>query len=100
MAQQAINTRAVDSDRKADGTDETRRVLGELVVGVRVDTLPASDAQRLAAEGKFYPLTLDRDGQLRVVTPDWIKVQTQELEVLRELRDLMAETRDLLMKIA
>lgn len=100
MAQQAINTQAVVAERQADGTDQVRRLTAELVTGIRVDTLPRHDGERLAAEGKFYPLTTDQDGNLRVVTPEWISVRTDELEVLREHRDLLREIRDLLLKIA
>lgn len=74
--------------------------IGKLVVGVRIDDLPSGEAQRLATAGKFYPLTTDADGNLRVVTPDWINVRTEELEVLREIRDLLVQNRDLLLKIA
>ena len=90
MSQQAINT----------AYDAAQRNRGELVVGIRVDSLPTSEANRLAAEGKFYPLTTDADGNLRVVLSSLTKVETQELEVLREIRDLLIENRDLLLKIA
>ena len=101
MSQQAINSEAVPKDyEERTGRSTTRRFLGESIVAVRVDDLPASEAERLAAEGKWYPLTVDQNGQLRVVTPDWIKVHVQELEVLRDSRDLLMQIRDLLMKIA
>lgn len=100
MSQQAVNSEAVVRNRRADGTDESRTLRGELVVGVRVDAVPKGDADRLAAEGRFYPLTVDADGQLRVVLPEGTRVETAELAVLREIRDLLAESRDLLLRIA
>ena len=90
MSQQAINT----------NFDSSRRNLGDLVVGIRVDALPQGEAERLAAAGQFYPLTVDERGCLRVAIPEGSKVDTEELEVLREIRDLLAEHRDLLLKIA
>lgn len=101
MAQQIINTDGTSKDYdERTGTSTARKLLGELVVGIRVDTLPAGDAERLADEGKFYPLTTDANGNLRVVPPDWIKVQIQSLEVLSDMRTLLAECRDLLREIA
>lgn len=100
MSQQAINTEAIVKERQSSGVDAVRRLLGELLVGIRVDDLPSGEAERLAAEGKFYPLTVNADGHLRVVTPDWIKVQTAELEVLLRIEQLLTEQRDLLLKIA
>lgn len=103
MSQQAVNTSFDKDDRTlqqlADGKPELQQ-LGELVVGVRVDAVPEAEADRLAADGKFYPLTLDETGCLRVRMPDGVKVKTEELEVLREIRDLLIESRDLLLKIA
>ena len=103
MSQQAIN-QVYDTD---DRSDEQRAAgvsakpkIGELVVGVRIDALPQSEAERLAGEGRFHPLTLDADGNLRVTMPDGISVKSEELEVLREIRNLLVESRDLLLKIA
>ena len=103
MSQQAVNTTyPIDNrtDEEVAAGKTLRPVLGEMVVGVRVDTVPAGEAERLAADGKFYPLTLDENGFLRVTLPDGIKVKTEELEVLRESRDLLVQVRDLLLKIA
>lgn len=103
MSQQVVGTKFDNDDRTlqqlADGKYEPKQ-LGELVVGVRVDAIPEVEADRLAAEGKFHPLTIDKNGCLRVRMPDGIKVQNEELEVLREIRDLCAESRDLLVKLA
>lgn len=103
MSQQAINTKYDTDDRsdkqRADGVSAPVKV-GELIVGVRLDTIPAGEGDRLAADQKFHPLTIDRNGFLRVTMPNGITVKTEELEVLRETRDLMVEVRDLLMKIA
>ena len=96
-----VNTQAiVEQYSETTGKIVTRRLAGELVIGIRVDELPASEAERLAAQGKFYPLTTDKDGQLRVVLSGTTKVAMEELEVLREIRDLLIENRDLLLKIA
>ena len=101
MAQQVVNTEAVVKDYdERKGTKETRRLLGELVVGVRVDDLPAGDAERLAAAGKFHPLTTDKDGNLRVAFPAGAKVEITELEVLLRIEALLIENRDLLRQIA
>lgn len=99
MAQQ-IDTRAVDP--KAHGTvyEDVRKLLAELMAGIRVDVVPRNDSERLAQEGGFYPLTVDRDGFLRVTLPETVRVETGELIVLREIRDLLIEQRDLLLKIA
>lgn len=72
----------------------------QLVAGIRVDRLPANEALRLASDGEFYPLTTDADGNLRVALPVAAKVETAELEVLREMRGFLEEIRDLLVKIA
>lgn len=80
--------------------DEDRAQYGELIVGIRIDDLPTTEAARLVAAGKIYPLTVDKDGQLRVALTNAIDVRIQELEVLREIRDLLVENRDLLLKIA
>ena len=97
-----VNTRAVDLVGIGTREDELpgRRLIGELVVGIRIDSLPASEAKRLADEGKFHPLTLDKDGNLRVVTPDWLKVEPKELEVLLRIEGLLQEQVALLRKIA
>lgn len=84
----------------SEGKSPPKALQGELVVGVRVDDLPEIERERLAGEGKFYPITTDSKGNLRVVTPDGIKVETDELEVLRELLAVMIEVRDLLREIA
>lgn len=101
MAQQAVNTEAVAQEYdERTGKLTTRRLLGESFVAVRVDDLPTGEADRLAAEGKWYPLTTDANGQLRVVPPDWIKVQMQALEVWLRIEALLIEQRDLLREIA
>ena len=77
---QQVNTPAPDA--RGTAYDEARKVLGGLVVGVRVDAVPADEADRLAAEGKFYPLTLDKNGFLRVTLPEsGTKVETNEPEI-------------------
>lgn len=100
MSRQAVNTQAIVTTRQRDGSDEVTRLYGELIVAVRVDSPPTKEADRLAAAGNFYPLTSDADGHLRVVLRSDTSVQTEELEVLREIRDLLIESRDLLLKIA
>lgn len=91
MSQQAINT-AYDSTQP--------KTSGELVVGLRVDSLPTGEARRLAAEGKWYPLTTDQDGNLRVSLPSTTKIEISELSIFSRLEDLLSEIRDLLLKIA
>ena len=73
---------------------------GELVVGIRLDEVPTGEAKRLAGEGKFYPLTMDANGFLRVTLPEGAKVETDELQVMREMALLLEEIRDALLKIA
>ena len=73
---------------------------GELVLGLRLDEVPTGEAKRLAADGKFYPLTMDSNGFLRVTLPEGTKVETEELEVMREMSGLLEEIRDALLKIA
>ena len=103
MSQQSIGTTYDTDDRtlaQIEAGVGVRPKLGETVVGVRIDTLPQEEAERLAADGTFHPLTIDKNGFLRVTIPDGITVKTEELAVLRESRDLLTEVRDLLMKIA
>lgn len=84
MSDQLVNTTAPDA--KGTAYDEARKLQGGLVVGIRVDEVPTGEADRLAAEGKFYPLTMDAAGFLRVSLPETgTQVETQELEVLREI---------------
>lgn len=101
MAEQRVNTEGVVEDYDPlTGKRTARKLLGELVVAVRVDDLPEGEAERLAAAGKFHPLTTDADGNLRVVAPDWVKVLTQELPVLLRIEALLREQLDLLRRIA
>lgn len=103
MSQQAINSKYETDGRTLEDAANGKSApakFGELVVGVRVDAVPEVEAKRLAAEGQFHPLTIDPSGFLRVTLPDGIKVKTEELEVLRAIRELLIELRDLLMKIA
>lgn len=99
MSQQAY-TQAVDPKAVNTPYDTTGKTLAELVTGIRIDTVPANEGERLAAAGEFYPLTVDKNGFLRVTLPDGTKVESTESEVLREIRDVLFEVRDLLMKIA
>ena len=80
--------------------DSDRRTLGDLVVGIRVDTLPGGEADRLAEDGSFYPLTLDASGRVRVALSSDTKIETAELQVLREIRDLLEQQLNLLRQIA
>lgn len=63
--------------------------LGELVGAVRIDSVPTGEAQRLAAEGKFFPLTVDANGFLRVTLPEGTEVKTVELETLLRIETLL-----------
>ncbi len=63
--------------------------LGELVGGIRLDSVPTSEAQRLAKEGKFFPLTVDQNGFLRVTLPEGTKVETEEMAVLLRIEALL-----------
>ena len=104
MSQQAVNT-PFDRDDRSDeqiarGVAPPKAHTGELVVGVRVDTPPEIETERLAGNEKFHPLTTDEKGQLRAVLPDGIEVETGALGLLTEIRDLLIDCRDLLMKIA
>lgn len=81
--------------------DSDRRTMGDLVVGIRKDDAPTGEADRLAADGEFYPVTTDEDGNLRVAIPAATKIDMQALlEVERENGLLLAEIRDLLRQIA
>lgn len=98
MSDQLVNTTAPDA--KGTAYADARKVVGGLVVGIRVDELPTNEADRLAAEGKFYPLTLDSGGFLRVSLPDsGTKVETAELEVLREILAVQQSMLAALLKI-
>ena len=79
--------------------DAGKRTLGELVVGIRVDAVPAGEAERLAAAGQFYPLTVDARGFLRVTLPEGTTVATGELEVWREILAVLKDIRASLLKI-
>ena len=79
--------------------DGDKRTLGELVVGIRVDAVPVGEAQRLAAAGQFYPLTVDANGFLRVTLPEGTAVETNELEVWREILAVLKDMRASLLKI-
>ena len=100
MAEQ-MDTRAVDLTGINTPRDELKGVkrVGELVFGIRIDAVPESEAKRLADEGKFHPLTIDKNGFLRVVLPEAQKLQVNE-QVQSEIRSLLEEIRDLLMEIA
>lgn len=81
--------------------DSTRRTMGDLVVGIRKDDAPAGEADRLAADGEFYPITTDEDGNLRVSIPDTTKIDMQALlDAVQEGNALLTEVRDLLLSIA
>lgn len=98
---QELGKQAVDLKTVGTPYDDPRKNLGEIIVGIRVDAVPANDAERLAEEGKFYPLTTDKNGFLRVVQPEGTSVETPEIvALLTEIRDLMIEQRDLLLRIA
>lgn len=103
MSQQPVGATYDNDDRSdeqiAAGVSVKPR-LGELVVGVRIDAIPQSEAERLAADGKFHPLTVDENGFLRVTVPDAVRVESEELTVLREIRDLLTRGCDLLQQIA
>lgn len=103
MSQEQVNTKAVDLVGHGTANDEfkDRRQIGNLVIGVRIDDLPEDETARLAAEGYFSPLTIDPNGNLRVaLPPSGTKVETQELEVLIRIEQLLIEQRNLLLKIA
>jgi hypothetical protein len=100
VSDQTVNTGALDVKAQGSAYDQTPPRRAKLVVGIRLDGVPAGEAQRLAAEGRFYPLTLDANGFLRVTLPEGTTVNTNERDVHRESRDLLEEIRDLLLKIA
>lgn len=100
MSDRPINEQVLDLATLNTSAEDTRRQLVSLIAGVRIDDLPESDRQRIAGEGNCYPLVVDKDGRLRVIMADGVKVETQELEVLRDNNRLLIEIRDLLMKIA
>ena len=89
------------------GYDGEQRNLGMLIVGVRIDDLPTGESERLVAAGQFHPLTFDANGNLRVVAPPAQAETSDEVRLLKDIRDLLIEnrnlqieTRDLLLKIA
>lgn len=74
------------------GADKPKnKTLGELVGGIRLDSVPTSEANRLAAEGKFFPLTVDANGFLRVTLPEGALVETEELGALLRIEKLLEE---------
>jgi hypothetical protein len=79
--------------------DEYRKMLLELVGGIRIDEAPTGDGPRLAKQGKFHPFTVDKNGYLRVTVPEGTVVESTEVEVLLRIEQLMIEQRDLLLKI-
>ena len=95
-----LNTKAVDLLTVNTANEDKKRQIGEMMLGIRIDAVPAHEGERLAREGNFYPLTLNKDGRLRAELPDGTKVEPLELEVLREQTALLIEIRDLLLKIA
>ena len=100
---QEVGSRAVDPKALTGEDALTKRQKaqrGEMVLGIRQDAVPTNEANKLAAEGGFYPLTLDAKGFLRVTLPEGTEVESAELEVQRENNILLSEIRDLLMKIA
>lgn len=99
---QELGAKVVDPLSGNTTNDEFRgrSRLGELIFGVRIDALPESERKRLADEGALYPLTTDKDGNLRVVLRDDTEVGTKELEVLLRIEQLLIEQRNLLMSIA
>ena len=102
MAQEAVNTKAVDFVGLGSARDEfkDRAQRGELVLGIRIDALPESEAKRLADAGFFHPLTLDKDGSLRVALRSDTQVAVKSLAVFEDMRLLLIELRNLLMEIA
>lgn len=99
MAQQELDTLGIDPKTVNGPYEEFRKVLLELVGAIRVDSLPTGDATRLAGAGKFYPATVDANGCLWVRLPDDQKVETNEVEVLLRIEQLLIEQRDLLLEI-
>lgn len=97
---QQVGTGAVDPKAITGGDRLPGKQLGELVVGIRLDEVSTGEANRLASEGKFYPLTMDANGFLRVTLPEGTQVEPEELAVQRASHDLLIEIRDLLLKIA
>ena len=73
--------------------DTTQTLLGEVVAGVRVDELPINEADKIAGAGKFAPLTVDKDGYLRVRPREGIEVGTASLS------DLIEQQNQILRKI-
>ena len=98
----AQESRTGTVDLKAVNTpyEDYAKQLGELLLAIRLDSSPAAEAARLTAEGKYYPLTVDANGFLRVTLPEGTKVVVGMPELLEEMRDLLSEMRDLLLKIA
>lgn len=97
-----VNREDFDQEKPISPAVQTKQKpqRAELVVGIRIDTVPTAEVDRLAEEGKFYPLTIDKSGQLRVVLPDGAKVESNEQQVMHEIRGLLEEIRDLLMEMA
>lgn len=97
---QDIDSRVIDAKAVNGPYEEVRKQLLALLAGIRTDAAPTGDAQRLAGEGNAYPLTVDKNGYLRVTMPEGAKVEATELEVLLRIEQLLIEQRDLLHKIA
>lgn len=99
---QDMNAKGVDLTSVNTTYDEfkNRKRLGELVFGIRIDAVPESEAKRLADEGSFHPLTIDKGGFLRVVLPDSQQLEVKEQRVQSQMLALLEEIRDLLMGMA
>ena len=100
MAQE-MNSKAVDLTELNTGDADLRKKSkpkqqGEMVFGIRIDALPENEAEVLAKEGYFYPLTLDAKGQLRTVLPSDQKIVAAEQQLLLECRNLLEQIRDVL----
>ena len=81
------------------GFDSTKVTVGSLVVAIRKDDVPTNESVRLASDVEFYPLTMDKNGFLRVTLPTGTEVKTVELETLLETMSVLKEIRDLLIEL-
>ena len=93
MAQE-MSSKAVDLTELNTGDAVLRakskqKQQGELVFGVRIDSLPKGEAEALAKEGHFYPLTTDDKGRLRAMLPSDQQVVVRDQALLLECRNFL-----------
>lgn len=81
--------------------EERRKMLAELLAGIRRDQLPTGAEKPLADEFDFHPLVVDAKGRMWVRLSDDQKIKTTELQqILLRIELVLREQLELLRKIA